>query len=95
MPRPVSSRLQSVQAIFFTIFLIAGFVSILLPLAGDPHFAGTRPHGYVPVHLRWSTLYVQSWARDWSSRGIFAALAALAVALLMAPVIKFYQRRDD
>ena len=95
MPRPLSSRLMSLQSIPFSMFFLCSFAAILIILAGDPHYAPLP--GYEPVHLRrhWVTYYVKPWARLWSDRMLLAALLFLVAAVLFQPFIRYYRKRED
>ena len=94
MPRPLSSRLMSIQSIPFSLFFLCVFAAILIILAGDPHHAALP--GYEPVHLRrsWQVYYVKPWARLWSDRMFLAGVACLMVAVLFQPFIRYCRKRD-
>lgn len=95
MPRPLSSRLMSIQSIPFSIFFLCVLAAILIILTGDPHYAPLP--GYQPVHLRRSfglVFYVKPWARLWSNRMFLAGVVCLAVAVLFQPFIRYCRKRD-
>ena len=96
MPRPLSSRLMSIQSIPFSVFFLCAFAAIVIILAGDPHYASLP--GYEPVHLRRHfglVLYVKPWARLWSNRMLLSAAGCLVVAVLFHPFIRYYRKRDN
>ncbi len=92
MPRPLSSRLMSIQSIPFSAFFLCVLAAMLLPLAGDPHYA--RLPGYQPVHVRFFTFYVEPWAKLWSDRLFLAAAFFLIVAVLFQLFIRYYRKRE-
>jgi hypothetical protein len=94
MPRPLSSRLMSIQSIPFSIFFLCVFAAILIILVGDPHYA--RLPGYEPVHLRryWLVFYVKPWARLWSDRLFLASVVCLILFVLFQPFIRYCRKRD-
>ena len=94
MPRPLSSRLMSIQSIPFSLFFLCLLAGFLIVLAGDPHYA--QLPGYEPVRLRryWLVLYVKPWARLWSDRLFLTAALFLIVMLLFQPFIRYYRKRE-
>ena len=94
MPRPLSSRLMSIQSIPLSIFFLCIFTAILIILAGDPHHAPVP--GYEPVHLRrsWRILYVRPWARLWSDRMFLTGIGCLVVSVLFQPFISYCRKHD-
>ncbi len=95
MPRPLSSRLMSIQSIPFSIFYLCIFAAILIVLAGDPHDAPLPGYESVRLGRHWLTFYVEPWARLWSGRMFLAGIGCLVVAVLFQPFIRYYRKRQD
>ena len=93
MPRPLSSRLMSIQSIPFSIFFLCVVTALLIFMAGDPHDAPLP--GYEGVRLRFSVVYVKPWARLWSHRMFLAGIGCLIVSVLFQPFIRYYRKRDN
>ena len=94
MPRPLSSRLKSIQSLPLSALVFCAFAGLLVILLGDPQVAPFP--GYQPVHWRrsWHILYVQPWAKLWSDRLFLFSAVCLMVALLFIPFIRFIERRE-